>query len=119
MTTVNYTAQQSFVDSAVYSWSPLTTGNADGQGAGRVGAGERTVQIEGTFGVGGTVVIEGSLNGTTWYQLHDPGNTLISFTAAGLRAILENVLFIRPRVTAGDASTSIVATLAVRLNRSN
>lgn len=114
MATVNYTSSDYLRENQVYTWTPLTTTNADGQGAGYSGAGDRTVQITGTFGAGGTVIVEGTLDGTNWYQLKDPSNTAISFTAAGLKAILENVLLVRPRVTAGDGTTSITATLLVR-----
>ena len=84
-------------------------------------SGDRTVQVTGTFGVGGTVIVEGSLDPaqtpTNWYQLKDPGGTLISFTAAGLKAVLENVPHIRFRVTAGDGTTDITGTVSVRKGR--
>lgn len=80
--------------------------------------GDRTVQITGTFGVGGTVIVEGSLDPeqtpTNWFQLKDPSNTAISMTAAGIRAVLENVPHIRVRVTAGDGTTNLTATVAIR-----
>jgi len=113
MATVSATTQ-SFVDNVVVTWAPLTTTNADGAGAAYTSSGDRTVQVTGTFGAGGTVLVEGTLDGTNWFQLRDPGGTLISFTAAGLRAVLENVVQIRPRVSAGDGTTSIAATLLVR-----
>lgn len=81
-------------------------------------SGDRTVQVTGTFGVGGTVIVEGSLDPaqtpTNWFQLKDPSGTLISFTAAGIRAVLENVPHIRFRVTAGDGTTNVVGTLAIK-----
>ena len=77
-------------------------------------SGDRTVQVTGTFGAGGTVIVEGSLDGTNWYQLKDTGGTLISFTAAGLKSVLEYTTHIRFRVTAGDGTTNLVGTLASR-----
>ena len=116
MATVNFTPNQVFIDGGFFTWTPLTTTNSDGQPAQYQGAGDRTVQIQGTFGAGGTVIIEGSIDGTNWYNLRDPSSTAISFTAAGMKAVLENVPFIRPRVTAGDGTTSITALLYVRRN---
>jgi hypothetical protein len=81
-------------------------------------SGDVTVQVTGTFGVGGTVIVEGSLDPgqtpTNWFQLKDPSSTLISYTAAGLKAVLENVQHIRVRVTAGDGTTSLAAVVAIR-----
>lgn len=80
--------------------------------------GDRTVQVTGTFGLAGTIILEGSLDPaqtpTDWFQLKDSSSTLISFTAAGIRSVLENVPHMRFRVTGGDGTTSLVATLAVR-----
>jgi hypothetical protein len=104
-----------FVDGSVARWTPLANGD-DGSPATFIGSGDRTIQITGTFGVGGTVIVEGSLDGTNWFQLRDPTHTAISLTAAGLRAVLENVPFFRPRVTAGDGTTAITALLHVRRN---
>lgn len=116
MATVASTLLDALVDQKLYTWTPLTTTNADGSGAQYTGSGDRTVQVTGTFGVGGTVIVEGSLDGTNWFGLKDPGGTAISLTAAGLRAVLENCSFIRPRVTAGDGTTSITAILLIRRN---
>lgn len=75
-------------------------------------SGDRTVQVTGTFGAGGTVIVEGSLDGTNWYQLKDTSGTLISFTAAGLKSVLEYTTHLRFRVTAGDGTTNLTGTLA-------
>lgn len=73
--------------------------------------GDRTVQFAGTFGAGGTIVLEGSNDGTTYFTLTDPQSTAISKTAAGLEQVVELPRYMRPRVTAGDGSTSLVCTL--------
>jgi hypothetical protein len=75
-------------------------------------SGDRSVQVTGTFGAGGTVIVEGSLDGTNWFQLKDAGGTLISFTAAGLKAVLEYTTYIRFNVTAGDGTTNLTGILA-------
>lgn len=74
---------------------------------------DKTVQISGTLGVGGTVSIEGSNDGSTWHILNDSrgeGNAL-TFTTLDTRTILENPLFIRPNVTAGDGSTALTVVI--------
>lgn len=78
---------------------------------------DQSVQITGTFGVGGSVNIEGSNDGSTFAILNDSrgeGNAL-TLTAADLRQILEGVVGrVRPNVTAGDGSTNLVVTLTAR-----
>jgi hypothetical protein len=75
---------------------------------------DRSVQVSGTFGAGGTVVVQGSNNGTNYHTLTDPQGNALSFTAAGLEQITEVVKFIRPSVTAGDGTTSLTVTIAAR-----
>jgi hypothetical protein len=117
MATVSYARSTPYqIDHEVYTWTPLTTTNADGAPIAYAGAGGRTVQVNGTLGAGGTLIVEGSNDGTNWYQLSDLGGTAISFTAAGLKGIREEPLYVRPRVTAGDGTTSLTAVLAVRRN---
>ena len=71
---------------------------------------DKTVQVFGTFGVGGSINIEGSNDGgTTWHILNDSrgeGNPL-TLTAADTRAINENPDLIRANVTAGDGTTAL------------
>jgi hypothetical protein len=67
----------------------------------------KTVQVVGTFGTGGTVVIEGSNDGTNYDTLTDPQGNALTFLAAGLKSILENPQYIRPNVTVGDGTTDL------------
>lgn len=73
---------------------------------------DKTVVIRGTFGTGGTLIMEGSNNSTdgldgNWIQLADVQGNALSKTASAIEVIQENPLWIRPRVTAGDADTDI------------
>lgn len=68
---------------------------------------DRTVQISGTFGAGGSITMQGSLDGTNWFTLTDPQGNNITKTAASLEAISEATPYIRPTVTAGDGTTAI------------
>ena len=116
MATVDVQTNELLFGSAVYTWPALAAGD-DGQPVGTQGSGDRTVVINGTFGAGGTCIVEGTLDMSNWYALRDPTGASLSFTSAGLKAIMENVLAIRPRVTAGDVSTSLKAIIMVRQPR--
>lgn len=76
--------------------------------------GDRSIQISGTFGAGGSINVEGSNNGTVWAILADPQGNALTFTTAKIEQVLEAVRYIRPIVTAGDGTTSLTATLFAR-----
>lgn len=97
-------------DGYAAGWAAMANGD-DGTPFENPGAPDRSVQVQGTFGVGGTVVLEGSNDGTNYHTLRDPLGNNLSFTAAGLKAVMEAVRYVRPRVTAGDGTTSITVTL--------
>lgn len=107
------TSASTFGEGRTETWTPLTETNADGLPTGSVGSGDRCFQATGTFGAGGTIILEGSLDGSNWFGLKDPAGAAISLTAAGIRQVLENPRFLRPRVTAGTG-VSITAMLFVR-----
>lgn len=75
---------------------------------------DKTVTITGTFGTGGTLVMQGSNDGTNWFSLTDPQANAISKTAAAMEAILEAPRYMRPNVTAGDGSTSLTVQVCCR-----
>lgn len=77
---------------------------------------DRTVQVNGTFGAGGTLKIRGSNDGTNYYDLTDPQGAAISFTAAGIKLCTEVPLLLRPEVTGGDGTTALTVTLVMRTN---
>ena len=79
---------------------------------------DRCVQVTGTFGAGGSVTLEGSNNGTDWFALSKMAGGPATFTAAGGGQILDNPLFVRPNVTAGDGTTSLTVTLCSRTGTS-
>lgn len=113
MATVPNTPQNLLIGNVIYTWSSLASGD-DGAPVGFTGSGDRTVQVLGTPGAGGTVLIEGSLDGVNYSTLRDPSGVALSFTGPGLKAILENVVSLRPRVTGGDGSTSFTVLIAAR-----
>jgi hypothetical protein len=116
MATVPFTAEdiRTFGDTGhVIAWTSLANGD-DGTPLEMIGSADRSVQVVGTFGAGGTVLLEGSNDGTNYNTLHDPGGTALSLTTSQIVAVLEISAFIRPRVSAGDGTTALTVTLLVR-----
>ena len=100
-------------DFSVITWAALANGD-QGAPAEYTHYADRSVQVSGTFGTGGVVVLEGSLDGTNYETLADPQGNALSFTASKIEAVTEATRYIRPRVTAGDGSTSINVSVLVR-----
>ncbi len=103
----------------IWQWTGLTKRTLDtGDPLNLPHFADRSVQVKGTFGTGGTVIIEGSndreTDTPTYAPLVDPQGNAISFTAAGIEQILESTYLIRPRVTAGDSTTDLTVTILVR-----
>jgi hypothetical protein len=116
MATINFTEsrdQTVWNDAHLVTWTPLANGDS-GSPYGMPGWADRSIQAVGVFGVGGTVVAEGSLDGVNYFTLKDPQGVAISKTAAGIFAISQIVKFIRPRISAGDGTTSLTCTLLAR-----
>jgi hypothetical protein len=75
---------------------------------------DKSVQVAGDFGGGGTVLIQGSnyANSSAYATLNDPQGNALSITTAKIEQILENTFTVRPSVT-GDGSTNLVVTMLV------
>lgn len=114
MATVQGTDQLYFQDHRIRSWTPLTTTNADGAPISYAsnGMGGITFQVTGTWGVGGAMVIEGSNDGTTYFTLNDQANAALTLSANALKTVRDTPLYIRPRVTGGDGTTSLTVVAA-------
>lgn len=69
----------------------------------------RNVQVFGTFGAAGSAQLEATLEATstTFGVLHDSAGSDLTFTAARLEQVQEGLVRYRPRVTAGDVTTSL------------
>lgn len=93
----------------LYEWV-LTTADATGVAISVPGASDKSIQFDGTWG-GATAVMEGSNDNATFLPLTDPQGNAISKTADALEAIIENTLWVRPRLS----SVGIGATISVRL----
>lgn len=90
-------------------WTGLLNGDT---GSPQTGASlpDKSVQVSGTFGTGGSCSLKGSNDGVTYFTLTDPQGNALVFTAAGMEQIAENPRYMRPEVTAGDGSTSLTVT---------
>lgn len=69
-----------------------------------------TVHILGTF-AGATVVLQGSNDKTNWLGLTDPQGNAISKSAAGMEAVEEHPLWVRPSTSGGSGSSTTVILL--------
>jgi hypothetical protein len=98
----------------IVTWTNLTTTNADGSPFEFVDFADRCIQITGTFGVGGTLNMQGSNDGVNWATLSDLNGNSMSYTAATLKQINEAPRYMRPFVSAGDGTTSLTVSLVAR-----
>jgi hypothetical protein len=96
-------------------WTGLLNGD-DGAPVIMPGSAVRSIQFAGTFGTGGTILLEGSNDGTNYVTLTDPQGNAITKTSAGIEQIEEITVYVRPRVSAGDGTTTLVATLFLGRN---
>jgi len=99
-------------------WTNLLNGD-DGQPFPCPHYSDKSVQVTGTFGTGGTIIAEGSniLDSPTYATLRDPLGNNISLTSAGIKQVMENSYWIRPRVTAGDGTTNLTVTVILHTTR--
>jgi len=78
---------------------------------------DKDVQVTGTFGAGGAVTIQGSLDGeVTWASLADPQGNVLVVSAASIEKIQETTASVRPNVTAGDVTTSLTVVMVISLD---
>lgn len=87
------------------------TVNTGDDGAPITSVGPKTsVQVVGTLG-GSTVAIQGSNDGTNWVTLNDEAAPAspCSFTASGVKGVLQFTKYIKPVVTGGTATGLVVS----------
>jgi hypothetical protein len=110
------TQEDKYGNTSLAKWE-LTTADPTGSKIARPGAADRSVQVFGTFG-GATVRIEGSLDGgTNWAPVHDPGGVAVTFTAAGLNAISENVGELRAVLSPAGTDAAVTVLILSRSTR--
>lgn len=102
-------------------WSGILNGD-DGSPMAVASYSDKTMQIFGTFGSGGSVTLQGSNDprvetdpsNAVWFSLVDPQGNAITKTAASGEAILENPFWIRPVCTAGDGTTNLTIIICAK-----
>ena len=97
----------------VVKWEGLGQGD-DGAPSTLINFADRTIQVFGTFGAGGSVRVEGSLDGVNYAPLTDPQGNYIVLSTAKLEAISEVVRYIRPVVVGGDGTTDLTVSIVFR-----
>ncbi len=95
----------------VQQWTPLT-GSDEGAPIELATFPDRSIQVEGDFGAGGSVAIQGSNDGTNYRTLKDHLGNNLNFTTAGIRSIDQIVRYLKP-VGAG-AAVALTVTLMQR-----
>lgn len=102
-------------DCHVIAWTGLTFATTDdGDPLEMPGSADRSVQVTGTLGAGGSVRIEGSNDGVNYAALNDPQGNVLDIATLKIEQVLDLTRYIRPRVTAGDGTTSLTVTMLVR-----
>jgi len=117
MATINAVITDISQDGSVskISWPSVTNTNSDGAPVVSCEWADRCVSVDGTFG-GATITIQGSNDGTNWYTLNNAQGTALTFTAAGMKQIVEVPYFTRPLLTGGAGSTLNIIMVARRAN---
>ena len=95
------------------TWTALTQTGLDTGDPIDMGKYDRkSIQASGTLGVGGSMLLEWSNDKTNWTTAKDGLGIAIALAASPSgTAILETARWFRPRVTAGDGTTSFTANL--------
>ena len=97
-------------DVVVYKWVTFTENDTAMPVSVNPHFSDVTVQVAGDFG-SGAVGLEGSLDPTAgtdpssadWFDLSEPIGDTIAITADGGKAVLENVLYARPKTPTGTS----------------
>lgn len=116
MATRNIAVTPVYPNSRAVVWTGLLNGD-DGQPFETGDWADYCVQFGGTFGAGGTILLEGSNDGTTYFTLTDIQASAISKAAASIEQVAEAPRYVRPRVSAGDGTTSLTCTIYARRGR--
>ena len=97
------------------SWANMANGDV-GAWVSFADFSSKTFQVNGTFGAGGTVVIEGSNDATNPTNVNTLTNwqaTALTTTVAAFLTARDMPIWVRPHVTAGDGTTAITVTCAM------
>ena len=98
-----------------FTWSGLLNGD-DGAPIEWAAYADRSVQVLGTFGAGGSAQMEGSnTDGSlNFIPLTDPQGNALTFTSGRIEQLEELTKQVRPHVTAGDGTTNLTVVVLAR-----
>lgn len=113
MPTRQYSAVRRPDSTVLVTWSGLQNGD-DGAPYEAPPMADRALQVSGVFGAGGTLVLEGTIDGVNWATLNDPQGNALTITSSKIEQIMELVVSVRPRVSAGDGDTSLVVSMLLK-----
>ena len=118
MTTVDpsqsFASQDNNRDGWIVTWANMKNGDIGSPPSDVIGFADHTVQVEGTFGVGGNCAILGSNDLVNYRILHDPWGVSLNVTTASINQVTEACASLIPQITAGDGNTSITVTALFR-----
>jgi hypothetical protein len=97
----------------IAQWAGLTSG-ADGDQLDQSQYTDKSVQVSGVFGVGGTLQLLGSNDGVNWNLLTDPQGNALNITGASIKFISEATHYIKPLVVGGDGTTLLIVTILLK-----
>jgi hypothetical protein len=102
----------------VATWGALNTNNQTAAAVKLPGYSDKSVQFVGSNFDSATISLHGSNDGTNFVVLTDPQGNNVAKTAAGLEAVTENTLWIKPVGASIGTNTSVVVTVFAKGVRS-
>ena len=113
-TTQRYPKEDSAHGCWVIQWTGLGIGD-DGEPYYAPDYPDKSVQVEGSDGTGGQLLLEGTNepNPTNYSPLRDQSGNNIQVMAGTVRTVFPNVHALRPRVIGGDGGTSYTVSLLI------
>jgi hypothetical protein len=97
----------------IATWPAMANGD-DGEPIKFSQYADKSMQATGIFGVGGSVVLEGSNDGENYAPLRDQSGNQLVLNSPGIEMVTQATLYVRPRVTAGDGTTQINVILLMK-----
>jgi len=93
-----------------FQWETVTGSDTGEPLALPKGGAQLAVHVTGTFG--GTLTMQGTIDGTNWFTLKDgPGGSDVTFTAAGYAEITTAVKQVRPSAGASISDVDVKVSL--------
>jgi hypothetical protein len=102
----------------VATWGALNTNNTTAAALRLPGYTDKSVQFVGSNFDSASISLHGSVDGTNFVVLTDPQGNAITKTAAGIEAVTENTLWVKPVGASIGTNTSVVVSIFAKGTRS-